>query len=352
MPRGPAKLTTSRHGLNLQEARLSDAYRKRLVHSGKVLSAWASEQGLSLEDAALSGQTMSELLIRFLQDLFELGSASWIGIHAVLAAQTRWRHLKGQLRGAWDSVSSWSMLRPVCSRVPMPMVVVLALQRFAAFAATAFQPWKAHIWWPFAVAVLCAFHGLLRPGELWRLRAEDVRTPGLRSLLTAPVAVFTIREPKNLRFGGRLQVRAVRAPLPVAWISWLVRDLPRGSPIWPFGPRVFAICLREALSFLGLGQLSLTPSSFRAGGATWLFEEGVSISNIRFAGSWSSERVLSHYLQEAEAAASLLDVSEASARSLERFMDALSFAAEPPRLPYQQLAARWMPVAPTTFARR
>ena len=60
-----------------------------------------------------------------------------------------------------------------------------------------------------------------------------------------------------------------------------------------------------------------TPASLRAGGATHLLETGVPISNIRFAGCWASEKAMSVYLQEAEAASTLLSMSGSSVDRLE-----------------------------------
>jgi hypothetical protein len=328
-------------GFDLQEGRLSKAYRARLVQAATVLSAWATESGVCLVSCSSDPSLMSEILIRFVQDLFEAGAAVWLGTHAILSCQTRWRHLKNRLRGAWDSIASWNQLKPVRSRTPLPAVLLEAIVRFSVFAAVALEPWKAVIWWPFGVAMMTAFHGLLRPGELWKLRRCDVRVPGTRSLLAAPIVVLTIREPKNRHFAGRLQVRSIREPEVISWISWLLEGAPPETLLWPHGPRTFRLCLEQALRFFGLAHLSLTPASLRAGGATHLFEVGASISAIRFAGSWSSERVLSHYLQEAEAAATLLDVDEATARFVHTFVRTLGFAAKPPEHQWKDIVRTW-----------
>jgi len=347
MPLPPRRrLPSVTRAVNLQEVRLSAAYRSRLGKAGSVLAGWARERQVCLEVAALDPEVMTELLISFLQDLFQLGAAHWLGLHAVLAVQTRWRHLKGKLRGAWDSVGSWDLLRPIHSRTPLPLVVLRALHRFGVLAAVALEPSLAPRWWAFAVVVQVAFFGLLRPSELWRLSRANTRVPSGRSLLAEPLAVLTIVEPKNRRFGGRLQVRAVRDRTAVAWISWMARDLLPADLLWPFGAGSFKTCLDQALNFLGLGHLAFTPACFRAGGATHLFETGTSISNIRFAGSWSSERVLSHYLQQAEAAAAVIDIPEKGAQYLEGFLAALEFAASPPALTWSELARRWTPSAP------
>ncbi len=75
------------------------------------------------------------MLISVTQDLFEVGAVAWVATHAVLAIKTQRRELKGRLRGAWDSVSSWNLMRAVNFRVPLPRVLRMALERFAVLSA-------------------------------------------------------------------------------------------------------------------------------------------------------------------------------------------------------------------------
>lgn len=73
---------------------------------------------------------------------------------------------------------------------------------------------------------------------------------------------------------GRLQVRMVREPITVPWLSWLTESLPKDSPLWLFSRYRFDRCLREAFDFFNLGHLKLSPASLRAGGAALLIEQG------------------------------------------------------------------------------
>ena len=105
------------------------------------------------------------------------------------------------------------------------------------------------------------------------------------------------------------------------------------QPIWPATRRAWVGMLNTALRFLGLETVNLTPGSLRAGGATFLLEQGIAVSNIRFAGGWASDHSLAAYLQEAEAAATLLDLSARTARRLAWLVDELPFLASPPSAP-------------------
>ena len=161
--------------------------------------------------------------------------------------------------------------------------------------------------------------------------------PGRRSLLTERIAVVTVKEAKNRAFAGRLQVRTVRDDGALSWLIWLLTVAEPDRPVWPASAKQFRLCMDLGLKYFGLERLKLTPASMRAGGATRLFEQGRSISDIRFAGSWASERVLTAYLQEAESAAALLDIGHSEAMRLEQLGREFSCAAQPPATPYGEL---------------
>jgi hypothetical protein len=52
-----------------------------------------------------------------------------------LAVQTNFRHLRGKLRAAWDSILAWKLKSPVSSRVPLTLPLMEALRIFAVVAA-------------------------------------------------------------------------------------------------------------------------------------------------------------------------------------------------------------------------
>ena len=64
-----------------------------------------------------------------------------------------------------------------------------------------------------------------------------------------------------------------------------------------------------------------------------MLESGATVSSIRFAGAWGSERALSCYLQEAKSAASLLSIEGPAARRLEQALTEFEFYKRPPQAP-------------------
>ena len=122
------------------------------------------------------------------------------------------------------------------------------------------------------------------------------------------------------------------------------RDLQRGGePLWGLGAAAFSSLLRTALRGLGLGELKLTPGSLRAGGATALLEAGVAPSTIRFCGCWASERSMSAYLQEAAAAAAVLDVGPEAITHLKTLLVRYEACRLPPAASSSSLGLSWTP---------
>ena len=194
----------------MQTDRLSVAYRRRLIVAGDKFLDWLSVRGRAPPEVLSSAAAANEALISFIQSCYDNGEALWVPTHAVLAMQTFVRPLKGRLRPAWDSISSWKLMLPVRSRTPVPRVVLEALRIFAVLAAVELDRPRAQLWWRFASVIGCGFWGLLRPKELFGLKRRHARVPGPLSLVADDVAVLTVLDPKNRASMGRLQVRAVR----------------------------------------------------------------------------------------------------------------------------------------------
>ena len=72
-----------------------------------------------------------------------------------------------------------------------------------------------------------------------------------------------------------------------------------------------------------------------------MLESGWSVDSIKFAGGWTAEKSLSHYLQEAEAALTLLNLSPTAVARLEFCLDHLQMLDTPPNMGPLQLLAAW-----------
>ena len=351
MGRRPSSTLRSK-SLDLQKDRLSAPYRERLDVAGERLTRWCQRNGRPLEDLVLEPPALLSALVRYLQILFDEGAAYWWALHAVLFLQTRYRQLRGHLTVAWDSIGTWRMHLPVQSRVPLRVELVCALSYAAVLHGCCLDVPRCGLWLRFAAVLRLGFFALLRPKEIYRLLVGDVMVPrlGTHSLLQCVVA--TIREPKNRAPGGRIQVRMLREPAAVRWITWLLQDARESELVWPHGPEGFGRALKKLLAFTGLGSLGITPSSLRAGGAAALLEQGASVSHILFAGGWTSEKTLSSYLQVAEAAQTLLKLDYPQALWLHSFVQNFAFLEEPPAAPYEVLSQPWTRAISRPFSLR
>ena len=187
-----------------------------------------------------------------------------------------------------------------------------------------------------AVLWRIGFEGLCRPGELLSLQKEDIR---LRRRFSGGPTVIAIRNPKNRRFAGAHQFRLLRSEATTAWCECYMLHVLPGARLWPASPQVFSETTRYVMRTLGLEKCGFTPSSLRAGGATWLFEQGMSVQTLQYVGGWSSDRSLSCYIQEAMAVTVVQALPEAFARDLEsRLADRIFIWERPPASPWPVLA--------------
>ena len=315
---------------NLQGDRLSEGYRARLLTAGNALVQFCHNRGVSPAEVLSSPGLANRALVDFVQYLHDTRKPLWLATHAVLSVQTANRFMRGLLRPAWDSISSWKLSIPVKSRTPMDCSIMKAVFYFAICQAMMFDISRRQIWLSFALCIRLGFFALLRPKEWFNLRRSHMKIP-LGTLLSGRlVAVLTILDPKNRAFMGRLQVRLVKDRGTVLWLKWFAESMAPNDLVWPYCRQTFMRCFKDAIGFFQLEHLNLSPASMRAGGATFMLEQGYDPSSIKFAGSWASDKALACYLQEAEAASTLLSLSLSEQRRLEHVLQTLCFLEEPP----------------------
>jgi hypothetical protein len=184
-------------------------------------------------------------------------------------------------------------------------------------------------WVILGVLVQIGFYGLLRPGEILKLRRSDVCVPS-DALSSSELAVLRIVRPKNRRAMGFCQFAVVRSKSATDWLSWLVKDLGRDDFLWSGSPQLFRRLFKQLTNSLQLQTLELVPASLRAGGATYCFLQGVEVSRLRFWGRWSSEKSLEHYVQEAMAAQLSMTLGDDAAQLIHDLLTAGSFLERVP----------------------
>ena len=281
----------------MEKVRTSRTYRQRLEQALADLLCWVAVSVFAttawLDDPLLTNQVLCE----WIEHLYDSGGKISLARHGILSIQTSRRELKGKLGRAWDALKSWQLKQPLKSRVPMPEILMRAFFIFSLVEAmVAGKDLDTLSSFSFALMIRIGFHCLLRPAELLKLTAGDIRLPA--SAYEPRRAVIRLKDPKNRSSLGRFQFVMVEDESLVAWLEWYLAGVSESTKLWPGTPAKFSKRFRHTLSRLGLHRFPLTPGCLRPGGATRAFLDGMSISSLKYRGRWRQESSLEVYIQE------------------------------------------------------
>ena len=331
--------------VNLQESRVTSAYRKTLNKAWDGLLTWCHVQDrLSPESCSRDPERMNALLIDHIQFLHEERRGVSAGKHALLSIHHRYPHLRPSLQAAWDSVKSWEQLDPVRLRQPIPPLVLDCLFYFAMLMGFGATGQVARDWICFGIGLLCGFDGLLRPCEFCSLKAGLIAVPSqaLHSLMSG--GLMTVLNGKNRRVFGRVQIAILDRGRSLDWLSWLVRGMDNEVRLFHGGTAKFRRLFHTAVKALHLESLRLSPAGLRAGGATHLFTSGrMDVSRIKYRGRWASLSTLEHYIQEASAQLALMRLDSWTVDRLLKIRAAGSVFESPPERGWQAYFTRPVP---------
>eukprot|EP00435_Cladocopium_sp_Y103_P007248 s2633_g2.t1 len=330
----------------LRWEKYSVAYRRRLVEAGRALCWFLRRRGIEWSDLAkVQANAIDELLAAFVQELNQTDSSASLRIakHGVLFMQIWQPRLKKCLPTTWSHLLAWEELRPVSFRPPLPIAFLIAMMLEARLHSLKSENSEGEDWLVFSALIGIGFFGLLRPGEIFSLRACDISLPNDISLGCA-AAVVRIRHPKNARQMGRQQYASVCHPDVTNWLVWAVKRCQSNqSYLWQGSQQKFRSFFRNCCKRLKIGHCKFSPASLRAGGATWYVGRSRSdIGKLRFEGRWSNLRALEHYVQTARSQQLLLQVADQTSERLSRFIQRHSFLLTLPqflelKLPAQHL---------------
>lgn len=289
----------------LRWSKYSPAYRHRLLEGATSLRDHLAANGWDWRELRTAkAHLVDQLLVDFVRQQHTRNKKHSLRVskHAVLFMQA-WRpRLRKTLHCTWQTLRAWEEQVPSKFRAPVPLPILAALvcsARERAFLEC--EGAHREVWLDFATLLMIGFFALLRPCELLSLAVRDVSLPNTFSL-GAPFAVLRIQRAKNARQMGPQQFAEVRHPDAINWLVWLVEKRENPSALlWKGNPTKFRLMFRHLTQKLRIESLGLSPASLRAGGATWMLDEKVEVSRIRFSGRWANLGSLEHYLQVARA---------------------------------------------------
>lgn len=285
-------------------SRFSRAYKTRLLSGAQDLQKFClvDAGGIKLKTLLSQPRIADRVLAQYVinRHLENKGGTLSLVKHAVLACQHLMPQLRGRLATAWENVRVWEEQRKTRLRPPIPVPIwafMTGLARGHALVSSSQK--KRHEWNMVALLLELGVLCLLRPGELFRLRGTDFALPGDFSLSQHHAAVRIV-SPKNRRQFGEEQFVALQNPNTIAWLrhTGLVGS---DDLLWAGSANRFSKLFKQLASELWLEDCNFTPGSLRPGGATMMYGRGLSISQLRFAGRWTAEKSLEHYIQQAMA---------------------------------------------------
>ena len=253
---------------------------------------------------------VAELVTAFGRFLYEDGQSLYLLRQLITFLQRERPLVRPFLTGAWQLVSRWEMLEPLCHRTPLPNVV------FQAMAVVGL------LWgWKFWVgATVLAFEGICRPGEVLRAQRRDLLLP--KDLVTEdPNVVFLrIKNPKPGKRGiGLVQHSKISTPGIARFLESVFGALSPGSPLYPGSPSAYRKRWDVVLRALGIpNSLGLTPASLRAGGAVKAYRRDEDIYKLLWRMRLKSIDTLQHYLQEVGADSTYAELPGNSKRVIQR----------------------------------
>ena len=159
-----------------------------------------------------------------------------------------------------------------------------------------------------AAAFLVGFDCMLRSGELYNLKIEDITF--LRNK-----AVLCLGQSKSGKRTGANEMVVVESSLAITWLKKACRNSTKTSKLLWRGERFFRKLFHELVQFFAVDGL-LTVYSLRRGGATWNFLCHGSMEKTLLRGRWSSTSTARLYLQDATATVSHLQLSAAQRSQL------------------------------------
>ena len=340
--RGSVAAPLAPNSLNLQEARVSVAYRHVLDGALARLKTWCAVQGEEQPETFCNDAfQMADLLVRHVQYLYENQFGVSAARQCILAVQTKYRHLRGKLTKSWDSVKSWEMIAPISLRVPVPFMILDAMFATALLRGFHATGTAARDYISFAVCLLLGFHSLLRPGELAILTPRKIALPDARLHTLVTSGLVTITNGKNRRVFGRVQIASLCDSRCIAWLSWLMAGMDLDARLLPGGDGKFRSIFAQIVKDLDIQDMGLTPASLRAGGATHYLSTGIlDLGQLKFRGRWAALSTLEHYVQECTATLVMLRLADST---LDRLESLIRFSAKfklPPATPWERFFPR------------
>ena len=251
---------------------------------GRYRDAVEAFLGWSLFYCGGVARTMEELdthLSLYVEYLWENGEGQARASQTLVGCQ----HFLTRRRAfpqAWALCRTWGTFELPQRTPPLPVRVLLAM---AGVAMAEQRP-------QFAAALLLAFRGFLRTGELLQCRFGHISLrPNGHIVVALPMTKIGARR-------GQQEVITFQCALTTRLLRMAAVDRAPGETVVGTGVTGFRAWWASALRRLDLDPAILKPYALRRGGATFELMQTSNLEAVLLRGRWSSTTVARGYLQE------------------------------------------------------
>ena len=247
-------------------------------------------------------QTTAELdvqLCEWIEHCWSEGDSKSLAEDSISAAQWGLQQKK-VFCGSWRLIGVWNKLELPCRAPAMPPEVLLGL---AGYFVSIGRP-------DVTALLLIGFHCMLRTMEMLNIACNHLTmSNNLQGTILLPSTKMSKRR-------GGVETVYIEDPLTGVWAAWAKSKTP------PFGSLLngtvadFRRLFVQGLQYFGLTQLGFRLYSIRRGGASLDYRLHQSVSRTLFRGRWSDSQVARIYVTEGAQLFNMLQVTEASRKSL------------------------------------
>ena len=262
-------------------------------------------------------QDLNSVLELYIESMWEEGEGRSSPSYLMAAVQYHQPRTKRQLNGSWALVSLWNRLEQPRRATPLTPELVLSF-------AGKFLEWG----WPeLAHGIVVGFAGLLRTGELFRLKREHVVLPQRQG----QNAVLFLEDTKTgqRRFEQWEKV-SLHEPGAISALRRLCHGRRNDELLLQTSQVKFRELWKAIVQGSDLQSFHFIPYSLRRGGATSLYKAGVSFDTLLVQGRWRHIATARLYLDQGlqEYAALTLPLSSHPQLSAARRYYALSVSQQ------------------------
>ena len=229
---------------------------------------------------------LDSLLSSFIERLWEDGDTKTMASYALASLQYHRPSLKGQLRDSWKLLSLWGKLEQPRRATPIDPKLLLAF-------AGIFLKWQ---WDGLAHLIIVGFCGMLRTGEMFQLRRQDVVLPRYAH----QPAILFLHDTKTAQRNMLLQEKVIISEeMGIKSLQYLCKGKRASEALVEETAPQFRSVWKEVVKHLKLEKLNYLPYSLRRGAATSAYREGMGFDQLLAKGRWQHIPTARLYLDQA-----------------------------------------------------